>query len=291
MVDPDPLVQPAGVFTLSVTIHILSVMAGERERSTKTADGVDREALVRAAMPLVGYCAKSVAARVPRHVRHDDLVSAGLLGLAQAARTWDPAHGVRFEHYARRRIEGALLDELRSRDWASRSARQDTRRLHVVTEELTGRLGRKPATSEVAEELGVTTTDVERIRGDVHRATVLHLDALEPGTVGSDPRSDEPAADPMDQVLGAELRGQLRDAVCTLPDRLRKVVVEYFFEDRPMRAIAEDLGVTVSRVSQMRAEAIKLLRHGISATCEDDRQTDLDLRAGRALPLPVTRAS
>ncbi len=233
---------------------------------------------MRDAMPLVGYCVTSVAARVPRHVRHDDLVSAGLLGLAQAAKSWDPAHGVSFEHFARRRIEGALLDELRSRDWASRAARQDTRRLHVVTEELTGRLGRNPETAEVAKELGVTTDDVTRIRDDVRRSTVLHLDAFEPGTGGTDALADEPSADPVNQLLGQEMRGYLRDAVHTLPERLRKVVVDYFFEDRPMKEIAEDLGVTISRVSQLRAEAIKLLRDGINAQFDDDRGQDVDLR-------------
>lgn len=220
-------------------------------------------------MPLVGYCVTSVAARVPRHVRHDDLVSAGLLGLAQAARMWDPERGVSFEHFARRRIEGALLDELRSRDWASRSARQDGRRLHVVTEALTGQLGRNPETTEVARELGVSAEEVERIREDVRRSTVLHLDAFEPGTGGGDSLAGEPAADPVHQLLGAEMRGYLRDAVETLPERLCKVVVEYFFEERQMKDIADDLGVTISRVSQLRAEAIKLLRDGLNAQFED----------------------
>jgi len=227
---------------------------------------------VRDAMPLVGYCVSAVAARVPRHVRHDDLVSAGLLGLAQAAKMWDPARGVGFEHFARLRIQGALLDELRSRDWASRSARQDGRRLHVATEELTGRLGRRPETTELAAAMGVTSDDVVRIRDDVHRSTVLHLDAFEPGTGGSDVLP-EPSADPVQLLLGVEMRSHLHDAVQALPERLRKVVVEYFFEDRPMKEIAEDLGVTISRVSQLRGEAVKLLRAAMDARSGDDEPT------------------
>lgn len=241
-----------------------------RERGpAQPVEGVDREALVRDAMPLVGYCVSAVAARVPRHVRHDDLVSAGLLGLAQAAKMWDPARGVGFEHFARLRIQGALLDELRSRDWASRSARQDGRRLHVATEELTGRLGRQPEIGEVARTLGISEQDVVRIRDDVQRSTVLHLDAFEPGTGGSDSLADDGSADPVHQLLGREMRGYLHDAVEALPERLRKVVVEYFFEERPMKDIAEDLGVTISRVSQLRSEAVKLLRDGINAQFED----------------------
>lgn len=256
-------------------------MGEEREvrATTVRGAGVDREALVEGAMPLVGYCVASVAARVPRHVRHDDLFSAGLFGLAQAARAWDPERGVSFRHFARRRIEGALLDELRSRDWASRSARRDTRRFHVVTDELTGRLGRAPDTGEVADALGVTSSDVERIRDDVRRSTVLHLDAFEPGGGGSDSLADEPDADPIDQLLGQELRGYLRDAVLTLPERLRTIVAEYFFEDRPMKDIADDLGVTISRVSQLRAQAITLLRDDITAQF-DDRDAAAEERPG-----------
>lgn len=235
----------------------------------RPVEGVDREALVRDAMPLVGYCVSAVAARVPRHVRHDDLVSAGLLGLAQAAKMWDPDRGVGFEHFARMRIQGALLDELRSRDWASRSARQDGRRLHAATEELTGRLGRQPTAAELAGSIGVTEADVVRIRDDVQRSTVLHLDAFEPGTGGSDTLAEETSSDPVNQLLGREMRGYLHDAVDALPERLRKVVVEYFFEDRPMKDIADDLGVTISRVSQLRAEAVKLLRDGINAQFDE----------------------
>lgn len=243
------------------------------------ATDIDRDELVRQAMPLVGYCVTSIATRMPRHVCRDDLVSAGLAGLAQAGRTWEPERGVSFDHYARHRIEGAVLDELRSRDWASRSARSDIRRLHVVTEELTGRLGRSPDGREVADALGVAPADVERIRDDVRRSTVLHLDAFEPGTGGADSLADEPGTDPINQLLGQELRGYLRDAVATLPERLRKVIVEYFFEDRPMKDIADDLGVTISRVSQLRAEAIAMLRDGINA--QYDTETPAAVPTGR----------
>lgn len=241
---------------------------------------LNRDELARGAMPLVGHCVASVAARVPRHVRHDELVSAGLLGLAQAAQAWDPDRGVSFEHYARQRINGALLDELRSRDWASRSARSDGRRLRGVTDELTCRLGRSPADAEVATELGMTADDVARIRHDVERSVMLHLDALVPD--GSSADVDLVGGygeDPAHQIMGQEMRGYLRDAVLALPERHRKVMVEYFFEDRPMQDIAEDLGVTVSRVSQLRAEAIGLMRDGIKAQFDDDPS---------AAPEPVT---
>lgn len=223
------------------------------------------EERVRAAMPLVTHCVASVSARVPRHVRPDELVSAGLLGLAQAARSWDPERGVPFEHYARQRIKGALLDELRGRDWASRSARHDGRRLRAVTEELTGRLLRTPDDTEVAAELGVTPADVVDIRNDLERSVVLHLDGLvDQGNAGG-ALADAPMSDPAQQVLGREMNAYLHDAVLALPERLRKIMVEYFFEERPMQDIADELGITVSRVSQLRAQAIRLMREGLEA--------------------------
>lgn len=222
------------------------------------------EERVREALPLVTHCVASVAARVPRHVRPDELVSAGLLGLAQAAKSWDADRGVPFEHYARQRIKGALLDELRGRDWASRAARHDGRRLRAVTEELTGRLRRAPADTEVAAELGVTPADVVDIRNDLERSVVLHLDGLGDHGAGA-ALADAPSVDPAQQVLSREMNAYLHDAVLALPERLRKIMVEYFFEERPMQEIADDLGITVSRVSQLRGQAIRMMREGIEA--------------------------
>lgn len=232
--------------------------------------GLDRDALAREAMPLVSHCVASIAARIPRHVRRDELVSAGLLGLAQAALAWDPERGVPFEHYARQRISGALLDELRGRDWASRSVRSDARRLHAATDELTARLGRSPADEEIAAALGVTGADVARIRDDVERSVVMPLEALRPDGGADSMASHRMADDPAHQVMGRELEGYVRDAVLVLPDRLRKIMVEYFFDERPMQDIADDLGVTVSRVSQLRAQAIQLMREGIAAQFETE---------------------
>src|SRR3954469_26033471 len=103
------------------------------------------EQLVREHLPLVHYAVSEMAAKVPRHVSRDDLVSAGMAGLAQAARSFDPARGISFDRYASTRILGALLDELRDRDWASRSVRSKARKMAAATDELTAKLGRAPS--------------------------------------------------------------------------------------------------------------------------------------------------
>jgi len=222
------------------------------------------ESLVTAGLPLVHYAVSDLAGRVPRHVPRDELVSAGMLGLAQAAKSWDATRGVTFERYARTRIQGALLDELRGRDWASRSVRANARRLRAAEEELTVRTGTAPCAADVGRELGMATKDIEKLNDDIHRATVLHYDAM---FIDLDEAPACPVSDdrPLDSLLERELIGYLRDAVASLPERLRKVVVEYFFEERHMQDIAADLGVTESRVSQMRGEAIALLRASIDA--------------------------
>jgi RNA polymerase sigma factor for flagellar operon FliA len=236
--------------------------------------------LVRRGLPLVQYLVSDVAARVPRSVHREDLVSAGMLGLAQAARSWDADRGVTFECYARTRINGAILDELRGRDWASRSVRSDARRHRAAVEDLTTELGRTPTTAEVADRLGVDPATIDRLEGDVARASVLSFESVfaDPDTT-SGPTT--PGDAPADELLGRELKSVLGDAVAALPERLRKVVIEYFFDERPMQEIADELGVTESRISQMRAEALTLLRDGINSQLDPEQVPDLHVSQGR----------
>lgn len=220
--------------------------------------------LVRQHLPLVQYVVTEVSHRVPAHVSRADLVSAGMLGLAQAARSFDPERGIAFDRFAATRIRGALLDELRSRDWASRSVRARARSLNGAQERLTTKLGRTPTPAEVADDLEVPTETVHQLVDDVHRATVLNYeslvvdgdtDAFLAGSTGS----------PEDEILERERRGYLTDAVAALPERLRVVVIGYFFEERTMQDIADQLGVSESRVSQLRAEALLLLKDGLNS--------------------------
>lgn len=230
--------------------------------------GVEEE-LVTTNLPLVGYLVSEMIGRVPAHVSRDELMSAGLAALAQAARGFDPDRGVPFGRFASTRIRGALIDELRSHDWASRSVRSKARRRDAAIEELAGVLGRTPTAEEIAAHLGVAVGEVESVEEDVQRAVVLSLQGF------ADPSAlDEvaPVGDesPDERLLLNEKIGYLHDAIAVLPERLRTVVVRYFFEERPMAEIAVELGVTESRVSQMRAEALSLLRDGMNSALEPD---------------------
>jgi len=225
--------------------------------------------LVREHLPLVQYVVSEVAHRVPSHVSRSDLVSAGMLGLAQAARSFDPERGIAFDRFASTRIRGALLDELRGRDWASRSVRSRARGLQATQEELTNRLGRAPKPEEVARTLGVAPETVHKLVDDVHRATVLNYDSL---VVEGDAESFIASNDdgPEDTLLDRERKAYLMDAVGALPERLRRVVIGYFFEERSMQDLADELGVSESRISQLRAEALLLLRDGVNSQLEPE---------------------
>ena len=237
---------------------------------TLTTEQHQREdELVRRHLPLVGYAVAEMVNKVPRHVSRADLESAGMEGLAQAARSYDPARGIAFDRYASNRIRGALLDELRRRDWASRSVRSRARKVTAASDELTARLGRRPTHDEVAEAANLDARIVRSVHDDVFRASVLNFEAL---STSPDGTSAMPADHETPDVVlvERERRAYLLDAVSSLPERLRHVVIGYFFEERPMQELADELGVTESRISQMRAEALVLLRDGLNSQLDPE---------------------
>ncbi|MER7283994.1 FliA/WhiG family RNA polymerase sigma factor [Dactylosporangium sp. NPDC000244] len=220
------------------------------------------DAQVRAHLPLVGHLVREMLGRLPAHVSREDLISAGMAALAGAGRSFDPSRGIPFGSFATSRIRGALLDELRGLDWASRSVRARARKVETVQQELTGRLGRTPTQAELAEAMGVGVDELKSIDDDVQRAVVLSLQGFTAGS--AEELVPERAAGPEDLILHRERIGYLHQAINALPERLRTVVTAYFFDERPMNAIAEELGVTESRISQLRAEALVLLRDGLN---------------------------
>jgi RNA polymerase sigma factor for flagellar operon FliA len=161
------------------------------------------------------------------------------------------------------------LDELRGQDWASRSVRGKARRVDAARAELTAALGRVPNTTELAEAMGTGAEQIAAIEEDVHRSAVLSLQGLAGDVL--DDLAPEQRPGPEQLLLDRERLGYLRDAVEALPARLRTVVVGYFFQERPMAELAAQFGVTESRISQLRAEALMLLRDGLNAQLAPER--------------------
>ncbi len=225
-----------------------------------------RERLIVGTVPLVHTIVREVASRVPASVDRADLVSAGLTALVAAAAAYEPDRGVPFTAYARTRVRGALLDELRSHDWATRSVRRTARDIEAVRNRLAATLGQVPDPAAVAAAMGVDVEVVRRCADDLARAVVLSLD----DEIGSPRAHLLPAATPgpEETVERRERLEVMSDAVQELPERLRAVVRGYFLEERPMTELAAELGVTESRISQMRAEALVLLRSALNDAFE-----------------------
>jgi RNA polymerase sigma factor FliA len=228
--------------------------------------------LVTAHLPMVGHLVREILARVPAHVRREDLFSAGSEALVAAARGFDPERGAPFGAFASMRIRGALLDELRGLDWASRSVRGKVRRIEAERDKFVADHGRVPTAAELAARLETDTREVVAIRDDVQRATLLSLQAAFPDGVDSaGAATAHNGPSPEEMVLDRERVGYLHDAIANLPEKLRAVIEAYYFQNRPMTELAEELGVTESRVSQLRSEATALLRDGMNAALNPER--------------------
>lgn len=221
-------------------------------------------ALVVENMPLVGYHVNAMLGRVPSYVARADLVSAGALALVRAARGYDETTGVPFARYASLRIKGALIDELRGMDWISRGARRRARQVTEVADQLTGALGRAPRRDELASAMGVGVEEVDFARSAAE-VRVLSIDGYD-GALAETVVST--GISPEESLLADERLTFLRAGVSSLPERLRYVVEELFFHDRAVADLAEELGVTQSRISQLRTEALGLLKDGMNASLD-----------------------
>ena len=217
---------------------------------------------------------------MPAHVQRDDLVSAAMYALAVSAKSFNATLGVPFARFATIRMRGALTDELRSMDWASRGARSRARELESVRAELVQLLGHVPSRDELCQAMGISPVEMGAIESDVARASVVSLHALAP----DDGAEALPVAGdgPETLLLRREQIGYLRDAVAELPERLQIVVTGYFFEQRRMADIADELGVTESRISQLRAEALVILRSAMHAFDEPTVTAPAPVARGRA---------
>ena len=241
--------------------------------------------LIEEHLPLVRHVVFQVAVHFPRHVDREELATAGALGLVEAARRYDQARGVPFDRFAAQRIRGAILDAVRAADWAPRSVRTLARKLEQVEQQLATKLGRVPNAHEKAEALGMEPDELRRLQDRMFRSVVL---ALEYEVADDDEEltlvdvlADDHTKEPSEELESRELHAYLRDAVGLLPERHRLVIVGYFLEGRKSQDLAQLLGVTESRISQLRSEALAMLRDGIEAQYEHDSDQEPTGRVAR----------
>ncbi|MBK8481180.1 MAG: FliA/WhiG family RNA polymerase sigma factor [Proteobacteria bacterium] len=219
-----------------------------------TMQTVQRSELARELMPLVNDVATQIARRVPMHVGLDDLVAAGALGLAGALTRFDPERAETFRGYAESRIRGAIMDELRHRDIMSRDARIESKKLQRSVEQLCAARGREVADEEIADHLGLDLEAYWALQLRLKSARMVSAEQLE--------LLDE-AANPYEQACETQSRQLLADCIRALPERQALVLWLYYYEELPLREIAAMLGVTPSRVCQIRSEAVESLRREV----------------------------
>ncbi len=235
-----------------------------------TRSSQEASRLIEEHLPLVNHVVFQVAVHFPRHVDRDELARAGALGLVEAAKRYDESRGVPFNRFAAQRIRGAIIDAVRSADWAPRSVRTLARRLDQVEQRLAGQLGRVPSLGETADALGMSREELDRLRDKLFRSVVLAFEHLVGDTDDEeltlvDVLADPDELEPAEELEARELHAYLRDAIALLPERHRMIVLGYFIEDKTSEELARFLGVTESRVSQMRTEALGMLKQGIEA--------------------------
>jgi RNA polymerase sigma factor for flagellar operon FliA len=232
----------------------------------KTKEQVLRDYFVVKYAPLVKYVAGKVSMGMPQSIEFDDLVSYGVFGLIDAIGKYDPARGIKFKTYAMTRIRGSIFDELRSIDWIPRSVRQKAKQIENVIAELENKLGRTVEDEEIAKELGLSMEEFHSILNKVSGTSMLSLNDI--WFMGDD--SDElsimetlEAPDNMNPDIimeKQEIKEYIIEAIKKLPDKEKKVIVLYYYEDLTLKEIGQVLDVTESRVSQLHTKAIMRLR-------------------------------
>ncbi|HOK03055.1 MAG TPA: RNA polymerase sigma factor WhiG [Spirochaetota bacterium] len=236
------------------------------ERYSKSNEQSIRDYFVLKYAPLVKYVAGKISMGMPQSIEFEDLVSYGIFGLLDAINKFDPSRGIKFKTYAMTRIRGAIFDELRSIDWIPRSIRQKAKQIEQVIAELENKLGRTVEDEEIAKELGITNEEFQNLLNKLSGTSMLSLNDV--WYLGDD--NDElsiletlEAPENMNPDIlleKEEIKEYIIDAIKKLPDKEKKVIVLYYYEDLTLKEIGEVLDVTESRVSQLHTKAIMRLR-------------------------------
>lgn len=211
-------------------------------------------------LPLVRRQALALQVRLPASIELDDLIQAGTVGLLEALGRFDAAQGASFATFASQRIRGAMLDELRSRDWLPRSVRRSARAADEAARRLEQALGRPAEEPEIAAALDMDIASYRRLLSDTNSGQLLPFEELM--AEGGEGRllEDAPAETPFSRLVDQEQRGRLVAAIEALPEREKLLMALYYQEELNLKEIGAVLGVTESRVCQLHSQAVSRLR-------------------------------
>jgi RNA polymerase sigma factor for flagellar operon FliA len=236
------------------------------QRYRHARDPAIREFFIKQYAPLVKYVAGKVAMGMPHNVEFDDLVGFGVFGLIDAIDKYDPEKNVKFKTYAVTRIRGAIFDELRQIDWVPRSVRQKTREIEATVSSLEAQLGRTASDQEIAGALGMDEAEYLKTIQKISGTSILSLNDVyfsgdENDKVSIGDSIESPSSlNPDVMVEKDEIRRVIVEAISELPDKEKKILVLYYYEDLTLKDIGRVLEVTESRVSQLHTKAITHLR-------------------------------
>lgn len=221
----------------------------------------ERNALVEDYLPLVRHVIGRLPLSLPAFIDQEDLFEVGVLGLMNAARTYDASRGAAFKTHAYVNIRGAILDELRHFDVVPRSRRDRIKLFHRTSADLEDELGRTPTAAEIADAMGLSVAQVDEILVNMHAVSTLSLDEGESSDDGGGTRMGDCVAcmrtpDPGDDAEQRELQERVAELIVELPENERRVMVLYYSDGLLLKEIGEVLGVTESRVSQIHSRAV-----------------------------------
>jgi RNA polymerase sigma factor FliA len=235
-------------------------------------------------MPMVRLMARQIHKRLPKNVDIEDLFSAGLLGLMEAAAKFDPAKNIAFASYAQFRVRGAILDSLRNSDWAPRSLRQKGRAVQEAIRALSAQLGRAPSEDEIAAQLTISLDAYQKLLGELKGLEIGTLerehdeDSVDDEAVGVPSRPED---DPLFRCLRGEIEKRLTAAIEGLPERERLIITLYYYEELTRAEISLALGVSEARIQQIRTSAVLHLRVALSDFSRKGSGTLTLIRGGR----------
>lgn len=246
--------------------------ADEKEcwrRYKEGGESTARDQLILHHMRIVKYIAGRMAIHVPSNVEMDDLVGWGCIGLMDAVEKYDHTQEIKFSTYASIRIRGAIIDQIRSLDWAPRSLRTMARKVGAAREKLRHAEGREPSTDAIADEVGTTPEHVEETMAQLQTAQVLSLDDYIPSEDSGETRKVEmigsnSAPHPAQAAENQERKERLVQAILNLPDQQQKVLNLYYYEELTLKEIGAVLSVSESRICQIHSAAMKKLRKAVN---------------------------
>ena len=246
--------------------------AKKREKIVSDTSEYHRDELIEMYLPLIKAVAQALASRLPACVDAEDLAGVGVMGLIDAIEKYDPAKCDNFKNYARIRIKGAMLDELRTLDWVPRSVRQVASRMERKRRHLEQDLGRVADGDEVASAMGVSLDRYHELRDRSLGTGMVSFEDI--GETGSEQRSflecleDPSVVLPDDKTHQEEVKRVLIKSIETLPEREQYIISLYYLEGLNLKEIGAVLGVTESRISQIHTKALKTLQQRMRSLLE-----------------------